>query len=360
MRFTHINCPGCGKAIDIDWDWTYFLCQYCRAKCVILSHNHPETPQETLERLHGEAWQTMEEQNYALAFGQYREILQHRINDGEAWHGRALAIGMRALDKENLRADEVIASFDEGLRRDPTPRSQIIYARHVAKLSQALHQFHYLHFRREPLHALRWNYYRNASDFALRILRHSQHILQNLLELPDQTLLLLLQATDGYQQCSLHEQASQTLRETARIIADIDRALLTGSLRLHGKYWIRTRWFGLDNHLPLNILPCWKSTPAKSAAQLQQEYTQASRLALGTASKSPKSEFDRYWTPYLGYGFACLLVTTPIAFFFAGLAIWLLCFLLIGFFGFFKPIRNRLWEKHCYASDVRTGVYDYQ
>ncbi|MBP5300746.1 MAG: hypothetical protein J6Y80_05010, partial [Victivallales bacterium] len=75
MRISHIKCPACGKPIDLDWDWSYFLCQYCRAKCVILSHNHPETPQETLERLHGEAWQSIEDGKYAMAYEQYREIL---------------------------------------------------------------------------------------------------------------------------------------------------------------------------------------------------------------------------------------------------------------------------------------------
>lgn len=351
MRITHINCPGCGKAIDIDWDWTYFLCQYCRAKCVILSHNHPETPQETLERLHGEAWQTMEERNYALAFGQYREILQHRIDDAEAWHGRALAIGLRAYDKENLRADEVIASFDEGLRRENTPRSQLIFAMHAATLGETLHQFHYLHFRREPLHALRWKYYQDASDFALRLLRKSLVILQELLTQPDQTVSLLLTATDGYQQCALHAHAQKTLRETARTIADIDRALLLGSLRLHGKRFVRSKWFGLS---PFN------SSSSQTALHLKSEYVRVSKLSLGTASQPPRSEFFRYWRPYFIYGVAAVLVVVPLAWLNHSLGAWLAFFALVGAFGFLRPIRHRLWEKHCYASDVRAGVYDYQ
>ena len=355
MRITHINCPGCGKAIDIDWDWTYFLCQYCRAKCVILSHNHPETPQETLERLHGEAWQTMEERNYALAFGQYREILQHRIDDGEAWHGRALAIGLRSLDKENLRADEVIASFDEGLRRDATPRSQLIYAMHAAELGQALHQFHYLHFRREPLHALRWKYYLDASAFALRMLRNSLRVLQGLLEIPDQNIPLLLKATDGYQTCKLHAQATKTLHATARTIADIDRALLTGSLRLHGKHFIHPKWFGLASRLGAIFL---RAKPSAEFQGLSAEYARTSKLALGTASRPPQSEFDRFWLPFLIYGAVNLAIMVPFAY--TKLYLPGIVLSLIAFFGFFRPLRHRLWEKHCYASDVRAGVYDYK
>ncbi|MBR4124977.1 MAG: hypothetical protein IKR13_02130 [Victivallales bacterium] len=355
MRITHINCPGCGKAIDIDWDWTYFLCQYCRAKCVIFSHNHPETPQETLERLHGEAKQTMEEHDYSLAFGQYREILQHRIDDGEAWHGRALAIGLRSLDKENLRAEEVIASFDEGLRREPTPRSRLIYAMHVAELGQALHQFHYLHFRREPLHALRWKYYCDASAYALRMLRNSLTILQGLLELPNQKIPLLLSAAEGYQQCGLHAQAKKTLHVTARTIADIDRALLTGSLRLHGKRFTHPKWFGVASRIPTAF---FSTKPPKEFRGLSAEYVRVSQLALGTASKPPKSEFDLYWRPFLIYGIINLAIMAP--FIYTRLYIPGIILSLIAFFGFFRPIRHRLWEKHCYASDVRAGVYDYK
>ena len=357
MRITHINCPGCGKAIDIDWDWTYFLCQYCRAKCVILSHTHPETPQETLERLHGEAWQTMEERNYTLAFGQYREILQHRIDDGEAWHGRALAIGMRALDKENLRADEVIASFDEGLRRDPTPRSKLIYAMRVAELGKALHQFHYLHFRREPLRSLRWKYYLDASDYALRMLRNSLTILQGLLELPVQRVPLLIRAADGYQFRDLHTQTKQTLRDTARTIADIDRALLTGSLRLHGKRFIHPKWFGHSSRFSTSLL---QSVAENHQGQrLRKEYIMVSQLALGTASHPPKSEFARYWMPFFIYGLA-VLALTPLAWLANWIFATILFFAIVGFLGFFRPIRHRLWENHCYASDVRAGVYDYK
>lgn len=349
MRITHIHCPGCGKAIDIDWDWTYFLCQYCHAKCVILSHNHPETPQETLERLHGEAWQTMEERNYALAFGQYREILQHRIDDAEAWHGRALAIGLRAYDKENLRADEVIASFDEGLRRENTPRSQLIFAMHAATLGETLHQFHYLHFRREPLHGLRWKYYQDASDFALQLLRKGLVILQDLLVQPDEEVSLLLQATVGYQPCRLHEQATRTLGKIARTIAAIDHSLLLGSLRLHGRRFIHPKWFGLP--------PFFSSAPK---AAFQSEYACASKLALGTASQPPQSEFFRYWRPYFIYGAVATLVVAPLAWLNHNLGAWLFFFVLVGAFGFLRPIRHRLWEKYCYASDVRAGVYDYK
>ncbi|MBQ4480869.1 MAG: hypothetical protein IJJ33_15910 [Victivallales bacterium] len=355
MRITHINCPGCGKVIDIDWDWTYFLCQYCHAKCVIFSHNRPETPQETLERLHGEAKQTMEECNYPLAFGQYREILQHRIDDGEAWHGRALAIGMRSLDKENLRADEVLASFEEGLRRDPTPRSKLIYAMHASELGKTLHQFHYLHFRREPLQPLRWQYYCDAGAYALTMLRKSQTLLQELLELPDQHVPLLLTATEGYRQCSIHEQAEKTIFDIEQTIAAFDRALLTGSLRLHGKFWLRPKWFGIVTRIPTGLFP---SKPREEFQGLQEEYLRVGKRSLGIVPELPKSEFDSYWTPFLIYGGSNLLLLAILAA--AGFLIPAIALSLVVFFGFFRPLRHRRWENHCYDSDVRAGVYDYK
>lgn len=355
MRITHINCPGCGKVIDIDWDWSYFLCQYCRAKCVILSHNHPETPQETLERLHGEAWQTMEERNYPLAFGQYREILQHRIDDGEAWHGRALAIGMRSLDKENLRADEVLASFDEGLRRDPTPRSKLIYAMHAAELGKALHQYHYLHFRREPLRELRWKYYCDASAYALRMLRKCLEVLQELLRLPDQSVPLLLKATDGYQQCSTHELAKKTLFDIEQTIVVYDRALLTGSLRLHGKYWTRPKWFGIASRIPTSL---FSAKPRKEFQGLHEEYLRMSKQALGIDCELPQNEFDSYWRPFFIYGGITLVLLSILSL--VGYFIPVIALSLVGFFGFFRPLRHRHWENHCYLSDIRAGVYDYE
>lgn len=345
MRITHINCPGCGKAIDIDWDWSYFLCQYCHAKCVILSHNHPETPQQTLERLHEETWQAMEERNYALGYGQYREILQHRIDDGEAWHGRALAIALRAYDKENLRADEVIASFDEGLRRDPSPRSRLIYAMHAIRIARQLHQFHYLHFRRNPLMTIRWNYYREASSFALRVLRDSREILRELIALPPQKMALLQPGIVGYSECDANDVAKRLLEENIHMTATIDQALITGSLRLHGKHWIRPKWHCITK---------------PEARVLCGEYRKMIQHSLGNAFFSPPvSEVYRYWRPT----FIFLAILAALLCLCAFASRWLLgmmtFFALVGFFGFFRPIRHRLWEKSCYASDVRAGVYDY-
>lgn len=120
MAFQPAKCPNCGGDLQIPDDKKIVKCMYCGSEIVVREAINAAACQNApnLDNLKKLADEACESHNYKDAQNYYSKILEHEVNNADAWFGRGKSIGMQS-SLLVFKNDEMIKCFENAIRSAP-------------------------------------------------------------------------------------------------------------------------------------------------------------------------------------------------------------------------------------------------